>query len=225
MTVDLIKKIIRTKRKTLGLQIAPDASLIIRAPERASLETIRKVVSKKLPWILEKQRVVLETYRPSIKKEFVNCEGFLYLGEWYKLFIVKEASTPLVFNGKEFLLWDKYISVAKSLFILWYKTQALDIIGQRAKQYADNAGLRFNQITITDAMKRWGSCSSKGAINFSWRLIMAPVKVVDYVVVHELVHLKEHNHTKKFWQSVQLLIPHYQQAREWLRTNNNLLAF
>ena len=225
MTAGLIKKIIRSKRKTLGLQIMPDAGLIVRAPEKTSLETIQKVVHKKLPWILQKQRIVRETYKPPLKKEFVNGEGLLYLGELYKLFIVEQASVPLVFDCKEFLLCCKHLSEAHSLLVSWYRQEALTVISQRLKLYADNAGLKYNGIKITNAEKRWGSCSSKALMNFSWRLIMAPMKVVDYVVVHELVHLRERNHSKKFWQNVRLILPHYQEAKLWLSTNNHLLTF
>ena len=225
MTSDLVDKIIRSKRKTLGLHITPDAGLIIRAPEKTSIETINKVVNKKLPWILEKQRLARENYRAPVKKEFVTGEGFLYLGELYKLFIVEKANTPLSFDGKEFLLYKKHLSEAYSLFLSWYKQEAFTIINKRLNLYADSAGLKYGDVKITNAEKRLGSCSSKANMTFSWRLIMAPMKVVDYVVVHELVHLKEHNHSKKFWEYIRLMFPDYQDAKSWLKANSHLMTF
>lgn len=223
MTEGLIKKVIRSKRKTLALQVTPDASLIIRAPERTSLETIQKAVLKKLPWILEKQSLARATYRQPVEREFVNGEGFLYLGEWYKLYVVEGSGTPLVFNSKEFWLSKKYLSEARQRFEEWYKDEAFDVINRRAKRFAEVAGINYATITITSAKKRWGSCGPKGTLNFSWRLIMAPLSVIDYVIVHELVHFEERNHSTRFWQKVRVLLPHYQQARDWLQNNHYLL--
>lgn len=226
MTVDgPINKIIRSKRRTLELQIAPDATLIVRAPFKTPLEEIQKIVRGKLPWITEKQRQMKEKYRPPVKKEFTDGEEFLYLGERYKLSIVEKLHVPLEFNGKEFLLWRVYRSVARNRFLEWYKQKAMDVISRRVRYYADSADLRFNRIMITDANSRWGSCGSKDTLSFSWRLIMAPIGVIDYVVIHELTHLTERNHSKRFWRKVEALFPDYKQVHRWLRTNHHLLAF
>jgi predicted metal-dependent hydrolase len=224
MVQSLIKELIRSNRRTIALQVTSDASLIVRAPKRAPIEMIQKFVHEKLAWILEKQRIARQNYKPAVKKEFVNGEKFLYLGQWYKLSIVKEANKPLIFDGKEFLLWDKYLAEAHGRFVLWYRQQALAIISQRVKLYADSMGLKYSRLRITNAKKRWGSCNAKKALNFSWRLIMAPVEIIDYVAIHELVHLKERNHSKRYWQNVQLLFPEYKKAKSWLNTNNNLMT-
>ena len=218
MVEGLIKEIIRTKRRTIALQITPQAELIIRAPHKAPLETIHRFVREKMSWILEKQRFVRENYRPPVEKQFVEGESFLYLGQPYKLSIVKEANEPLVFNGKEFLLWEKYLPAADQVFAWWYKKEAYNVISQRVNFYANSNGLKYTSFKITSGRKRLGTCSSKGAINFSWRLMMTPMEVIDYVVVHELAHLREHNHSKRFWQNVQVFYPNYKQAKAWLKT-------
>jgi hypothetical protein len=225
MTEVLIHKIIRSRRKTLALQITADAALIVRAPERIALGTIHDVVRQKLPWILKKQRFMRETYRPPVKKEFVDGEDFLYLGEWYKLFIIKESAAPLSFNGKEFLLWEKHLAEAPAHFILWYRLKAREVISQRVRHYADGAHLKYNKIKISGARGRWGSCGPRGTLNFSWRLVMAPIRVVDYVVVHELAHLEVRNHSQKFWNKVKDIHPPYQEDRNWLKANERLLKF
>jgi predicted metal-dependent hydrolase len=79
-------------------------------------------------------------------------------------------------------------------------------------------------IRISDARRRWGSCTYNGGLNFSWRLIQAPLEIVDYVIVHELVHLRQHDHSKKFWDKVEALMPDYERRREWLRKNERLLS-
>jgi len=220
----LIDKIIRSKRKTLALQIEPDSKLIVRAPQMVSEEVIFRFVDKKRSWILDKQRVALEVYRPQIRKEFINGEGFLYLGEIYKLFLVDDDDEPLLFNGHEFKLSGQFTFKAKELFTAWYKREAYDVITKRVARYADMAELsNYRKISITDAKNRWGSCGHKGTLNFSWRLIMAPIKIVDYVVTHELAHLRERHHSQRFWNVVRSVMPDYKQHREWLRDNHRLL--
>ena len=213
--------VIRSNRRTLTLQIAPDASLIIRAPKRASAEYIRQTVQSKMPWILKRQRLARQSFRPPVK--YVDGEEFLYLGTLYKLLVVSDTNIPLVFNDKEFLLSESYLPKASQLFKAWYKKRALEIITNRIKPYVEMTGLKYNRISITSAKKRWGSCSLKGNINFSWRLVMTPLMVIDYVIVHELAHLEEHNHSSRFWNKVRVLFPNYLQAKQWLRDNRRLL--
>lgn len=205
------------------MEVTADASLIVRAPNRVSPEAIDTVVREKLPWILEKQRLARQRYQPPVKKEFIEGEGFLYLGESYKLVVVKDAQAPLVFNGKELLFPDQYRFQARDKFRTWYQEQALHVISRRVKLYADSAGLQYNRVSITDARTCWGSCGVKGTLNFTWRLIMAPLNVVDYVVAHELAHLEERNHSSRFWQKVGVIFPDYPPARKWLRVNHRLL--
>jgi len=215
-------EIIRSKRKTIALQITDDATLIVRAPFGVSEETIKRVVAKHIKWIEKKKKEILIRDPKFKPKEFVNGEGFLYLGRYYKLTIVKKQEQPLIFNNGFFLLRD-YQSVAKQLFIDWYKERAYEKISQRVEWYAKKRGFVFNKVNITNANRRWGSCSPKGNLNFSWRLIMAPLSVIDYVVVHELCHLEERNHSRMFWIKVKMLMPNYESLKEWLRTYDYLL--
>jgi len=218
-----IDKIIRTKRKTIALQITDDATLIVRAPFDVSEQTIKSVVNKHMNWIEKKKKNILVRDPKFVKKEFVNGEGFMYLGRYYKLSIVNKQKTPLVFNNNHFSLLRDYLPVAKELFINWYKERAYEKISERVEWYARKRGFIYNKINITNANQRWGSCSSKRNLNFSWRLIMAPLPVIDYVIVHELVHLEERNHTKFFWNKVKILIPDYEKYRDWLNKNGYLL--
>jgi len=218
-----IDKIIRTKRKTISLQITDDATLIVRAPFDVSEQTIKSVVNKHMNWIEKKKKNILVRDPKFVKKEFVNGEGFMYLGRYYKLNIVNKQKTPLVFNNNHFSLLRDYLPVARELFINWYKERAYEKISERVEWYARKRGFIYNKINITNANQRWGSCSSKRNLNFSWRLIMAPLPVIDYVIVHELVHLEERNHTKSFWNKVKILIPDYEKYRDWLNKNGYLL--
>jgi predicted metal-dependent hydrolase len=218
-----IDKIIRTKRKTIALQITDDGTLIVKAPFGVSEQTIKNVVIKHKDWIERKKKDILSRDPKFAEKEFVNGEGFLYLGKYYKLNIVNKQDAPLLFNNNYFYLLRDYLPVARDLFINWYKEKAYEKISERVEWYAKKRGFVYNKINITSANQRWGSCSSKGNLNFSWRLIMAPLPVIDYVVVHELVHLEERNHAKSFWSKVKMLMPEYEKHRDWLKRNGYLL--
>lgn len=217
-----IDKIIRSKRKTIALQLTDEATLIVRAPFEVSEETINKVVFKHQKWIEKKKNEVLSRDPKFAEKEFVNGEGFLYLGKSYKLYIVNKQDIPLKFDNGFFLLRD-YQPMARQLFIEWYKERAYEKISERVQWYARKRGFTYNKVSITDANIRWGSCSPKGNLNFSWRLIMAPLSLIDYVVVHELAHLEQKNHSKAFWNIVKMLLPDYEKSKDWLKNNGYLL--
>lgn len=218
-----ISKIIRTSRKTVALYIQKDGSLVVRAPFHIRNEEINQFVYKKRFWINQKRRLINERNRLRAQKEFVNGEGFLYLGEMYKLRIVNNDAPPLVFNG-EFLFSKRYLTNAREVFIQWYKERAKEKVTERVDLYTFRAEEKYNKINITNSQHRWGSCGSKGNLNFSWRLVMAPLKVIDYVVVHEITHLTEKNHAKKFWRKVKILSPDYELNRKWLKENEHLLV-
>ena len=217
-----IEKIIRSTRKTIALQITDDATLIVRVPYGISDEMIRKVILKHKKWIERKRREIETRRRRFSPKEFVNGEGFLYLGRYYRLEIVDGQKVALRFENGFYLSRDA-LSQAKECFIEWYKRAAYEKISERVRWHAGRTGFKYNRVNITSAQKRWGSCSSKGNLNFSWRLIMAPLPVIDYVVVHELVHLEVKNHTKAFWNKVKMLMPDYEKRADWLKQNGYLL--
>jgi len=217
-----IDKIIRSKRKTIALQITSDATLIVRAPELVTMEVIHKVIAKEEQWIRKKQEYIRHHLRRPPAKEFVNGEGFLFMGHDFKLHIIDNQKSPLYFDNA-FYLSRKYLPVAKEIFTNWYKAQAKEKIAERVHWYAAKAGLKFEQINITNARKRWGSCSHNGNLSFSWRLIMVPLQAIDYVVVHELAHLEERNHSNQFWNKVKVMLTNYEKYREWFKENERNL--
>jgi len=218
-----IHKIIRTKRRrTIALIIGPDATLTVRAPIRTPVEYIEQLVSKKISWIKRKMREV--RLRPTFPgKEFVTGESFLFLGRPYKLSFLKNTQTPLDFHGGFVIAQDSQPR-AKQLLIDWYKKQAREKIAERVEWFSRTLGSKYRTVNITAAKKRWGSCSANGSLNFSWRLIMAPLSIVDYVVVHELAHLEEKNHSKKFWNKIRTVFPDYKDRIKWLKENELLMS-
>jgi predicted metal-dependent hydrolase len=218
-----IKKIIRSSRKTIALVVTPEADLIVRAPHRAPLDSIERFVEEQSRWIRRKQAAVKEKQESMVPKKFASGEELSYLGTYYPLVIVENGTSPLVFDGT-FRLSRLHVDKAPEIFTNWYREAARMVIGERVDHYAAQSGLQYNQIKINGARTRWGSCSAKGNLNFSWRLIMAPLKIIDYVVAHELAHLAEKNHSQRFWQAVKRMDPGYQQDRRWLKDHGHLLT-
>lgn len=216
-----VDQIIRSKRKTLALIVKADGSLIVRAPLKTSEKAIREFIENQAQWIEKKQAEALAT-PPLSPRQYIPSETFLYLGSAYPLEIVKGQKKPLLLEEK-FKLAESVQGNAKLIFERWYREQAKQILNERANLYAGQYGFQYKKIGISSARTRWGSCSPKGSLNFSWRLILAPMEVVDYVVVHELVHTVFHNHSRRFWKRVEKITPDYKERRKWLRKNGQEL--
>lgn len=209
-----IDRLIRSRRRTVAIEIAEDGRLIVRAPHYAGLAYLERVVRDKALWIEAGQRAarrrVLETPRP----RFAAGESFLYLGGRYPLSIVPDAAVPLVFSGV-FSLAANHTHHPRQVFIGWYRRQAHAKLGERLGHFSRLSGLAFARYRVTDAERRWGSCC-RGNLAFAWRLIMAPPDVIDYVVVHELAHTAEPNHSRRFWARVEAIFPDFRTSRQWL---------
>jgi len=172
---------------------------------------------------MKHQGIAQKQVRAGKPKEFVNGEEFLYLGDSYRLVVVENQASPLLFD-KAFFLSQEYLNRAGSIFLDWYKAQARSKITERVNLYLTQTDLKYNRLGITKARKRWGSCGRNNNLNFSWRLIMAPLRIIDYVVAHEVAHLEHKNHSRRFWNKVSALFPDYKQSRKWLRENDHLLT-
>ena len=218
-----IDQIIRTKRKSIALIVEPDGRLVVRAPMRISDVDIKHLVKQKERWIREKQKQVKDKSTQSKPKIYMDGEEFLYLGKSNKLKIVADLNPALVLSRK-FYLSRRALPKAESVFIEWYRERARAVISERVKLYAARHGFKYRKIRITSARTRWGSCSSMGNLNFTWRLVMATLEVIDYVVVHELTHLRVKNHSKEFWNQVERIMPDYKQRLRWLKENGQKLT-
>lgn len=219
-----IDKIVRTKRKSIALIVNNEAQLIIRSPINATTEYIEKVVHEKSNWIKEKQELIKRRNRNYKPKEYVNGEGFLVLGESYRLKIISDDERDITIDGIQLLFPKRYLHNAEKNMLNWYKRQAREFIRRRVKRYSELLGIKYNAVKITDARKRWGSCSTKGNLNFSWRLYMAPIRVIDYVVVHEFIHVEIPNHSKEYWNKVRTVMPDYKKHKQWLNDNQKLMS-
>lgn len=218
-----IDQLIRSKRKTVGLYIGSDGRLIVRAPLRAPRILIDAFVHEKEPWILEKQALARQMAERNRPRQFVEGESFLYLGQAYPLKIVDHQPKPLIYNAG-FHLRQADQPRANAVFETWYRGQARQLIGERVAGYAQNHGFQYKKIRIGGARTRWGSCSSSGTLSFTWRLVMAPLEMIDYVVVHELVHTRIRNHSSAYWEALAVIMPDYKPRRDWFHENGHTLS-
>jgi predicted metal-dependent hydrolase len=219
MTVD---QLIRSKRKTITIIIQRDGKVIVRAPLRAPERLIRQFVESKAGWINAKKAQMAQ--QPPLKaRQFKAGEKFLFLGQDYTLSVVSGQKAALKFE-QGFFLNEKALPGALLVFEKWYKAAALQVLTERVNALAAQHGFRYEKIRITSARTRWGSCSAQGTLSFTWRLALAPLEVVDYVVVHELVHLKVKNHSAQFWAALAALMPDYKRRVAWLKANGKFLT-
>ena len=218
----LVDQLIRSRRRTISIIVKPDGQVIVRAPLKAPEGLIRQFVESKSGWINEKKAAAAQHVHLTVR-QFEGGEKFLLLGREYALRVVESQKAALTFKD-EFILHQKAQPKAKIAFEKWYKAQALAILSERTQFYAAKFGLHYEKLRITSARTRWGSCSSRGTLSFTWRLVMAPLDVVDYVVIHELAHLKVKNHSAVFWAEVQKMLPDYKRHVAWLRKNGKFLS-
>ncbi len=213
-----INKIIRSKRKTIALVIQPNGELLVRAPQRATKKQINEMVDEHVDWIVKKQAKARAAQKANAPRQFIEGEKFPFLGAFYSLQLVKNDQPRLDLNG-DFQLAQSELGQAEQIFEQWYQGQARQVFMDRVEFYAGEYGFDYTKLRLSSARTRWGSCSSKGTLSLTWRLVMAPLKIVDYVVVHELSHLREHNHSSKFWAQVGAILPDYKTRRKWLKEN------
>ena len=220
-----IHKIIRSKRKSIALVVQPDGKLIVRAPKRATRKEINLLIKKHTVWIKKKQSTAFSEAESFSPRNFIDGEMFFFLGESYSLQILETEKPKLALQGEYFQLAKSALPQAEQHFEKWYKKEARKIFTERIEFYAKEYGFEYEKLKLSSARTRWGSCSLKGNINLTWRLIMAPIKIIDYVIVHELSHLREHNHSKAFWKQVEAILPDYKSRRKWLKIKGRKLHF
>lgn len=218
----------RSERSSLGITVERDGAVTINAPLRADLEAIKRFVFNKSLWVHQKLSYKKETNREKIRRDFVSGQGFLYLGKSYRLKLVKnrtgafgqeDHSIPLRFHNGYFELLEREKESAKNLFIQWYKKQTEQQLRVRLPRYVNRIGVEVKDFRVSDLGNRWASCGRRGTLHFSWRIVMAPIQVFDYILVHEMAHLIERGHTKKYWSIVSRVIPDYEELKTWLQVH------
>jgi len=212
------------RRKKLSITVERDRSVVVKAPTGTPPETIQKVVESRKQWLYEKIHHQ-QKYRPPLHppgKELVNGESLLYLGHSYPLELVDSVEDIALIENR-FLVPAHQTHKRGSVFRQWYIQQAQTIILPRVQHYAERLGVSFSQAKITDSQYRWGSCTTTNNVTLNWRLIKAPMFVINYVVIHELAHFLEPNHTPRFWGIIRSQIANMEKAKHWLKVHGHML--
>jgi len=210
-----VDRIIRSKRRTVALIVESDGSVTVRAPMRLPEKAIREFVEKHVDWV-EKKKTEMRAVIPAPSKQYQPGETFLYLGKEYALEVVADQHKKLIL-GDRFKIAESALKNAELVFQNWYRQQAKQWIVERTKHLAVSHQLHYEKIRITSARTRWGSCSSRNTLSFSWRLMLTAPEVIEYVIIHELAHTVHHNHSKRFWNLVEKLLPDNQKLRKRLK--------
>ncbi|MBI5359399.1 MAG: M48 family metallopeptidase [Planctomycetes bacterium] len=217
------------RRRTVSLFVDPYEGVFLRAPMKPSLKTLAGLVHAKAVWILDKQRRINEILEHLTKREFVTGESFLYMGRQLRLKVLHSTRSGSIGNGNpEIIVREGRFLVktnghkdkageTRDMLTRWYKKHAKIILQKRTDIYSEKLKIAAQGIILANQTKRWGSCNGKGQIRFNWRIIMAPMSLMDYVVAHELCHLKHIDHSDNFWRLLGNIMPDYENRRERLR--------
>lgn len=215
-----ITEVIRTSRhKTADIRVEEGVVSIV-VPAGLDRERIIQMLADKRQWI--KNKIYLhQDAMPVSNKEYVSGESFTYLGRNYRLKVNSGHFTPVKLVQGRLVVTVPHGTelphMIRNALIRWYKHHAELKLQEKTKRYAAIIGVEPAGVGIKSFKSRWGSCSTKGKIDFNWRIIMAPNRMVDYVVVHELCHLKQHDHSPKFWKDVERVLPDYAESKAWLK--------
>jgi predicted metal-dependent hydrolase len=215
------------RRKTISILVDRGGQLVISAPEECSQAVLLSAIQNKKQWIytqlMDKEKIQIHT---PIFKEYVSGEGFFYLGKSYRLQVIEpipnQACTPILqlFHGQFLLRKDERYN-GREHFVSWYTSHCRLWLIEHLPRLAHRIGVEPPALQVMNLGYRWGSCSTS-QVSFHWRVIMLPLPVIEYVVVHELVHILEPNHSAKFWQLIERILPEWQEKKLWLAENGNV---
>ena len=207
----------RRQRRTVGLKITK-TGLVIHAPKRISQYQLDDIILQKADWVLRKLAAATANKVPEI--QWQHGEQLLYLGSPLTLTLEQNPRSKAVEYepGVLQLAMPKHEpSLIERKVVQWYKKQAIPDFRRRLEIFSSKLGVQFSSLTLSNAASRWGTCNSKKEIRLNWRLLQAPPHLINYVVCHELAHIKEMNHSAKFWATVASIYPDYKAAEKELK--------
>ncbi len=221
---ELIDEIKYSQRKTLAIEVRAGGVVIVRAPKGTGKSRIAGFVREKSEWIRQAKARMAEVPALTAQQQFHPGAQIVYLGQLWQLRHCEQVEKGLAFaEGDGFLLQKNRLDEAAELLKGFYRIQTRRLTSDYIDRHAPRWALTVSSLRITSAQTRWGSCSAKNGLNFSYRLAMLPLDVIEYVVVHELAHTRHHNHSAAFWSFVAQMLPGYQQKRDWLKRNSRQL--
>ena len=214
--------LIRTNRRSLSLSISKNGELVVRAPRKLSMQYILTFINEKEKGINQKRKEIVDCSVSN--KQYLNYEYFLFCGKRYKR-VEQRGLKKIELTENEFVV--PVCGDESKLLILvanWYIAQSKDILKSRVEYFASLMQLDYNKIVIMNNKRRWGACSQNGVLKFNFRLSMLPHKVIDYIVIHELTHLIEFNHSLNFYKIIESIMPDYKKQKEELKKYDFVLT-
>lgn len=211
-------ELIRTRRKSIAIVVDGKGRCSVRAPLQARLSDIERFVNEKTAWIVQKQQLCAVKMQAQ-QLELTDGKRLQVLDANYTL---RLAAVRQVSVQDDVLLWSA--AGPQKAIGKWLRRRLYNL-PERVLCYAALMGVRYDQVKLSSAAKRWGSCSIQGNLNFAWRLVFYPLAVLDYVVVHELSHIGNMNHSRRFWQRVASVLPDYQARQRYLKQNSYILQW
>jgi predicted metal-dependent hydrolase len=210
------------ERQTTDIVIERDGMVRVRPPLQMTPEQVDETVFSKRMWIYRNLAEWHDLNATRVVREWVNGESFLYLGSSYRLSLVNEQDEVLKLKDGRFQLLRTVMEgggrdAAQQAFEQFYKDKGLPRIQQRVAHFTPKVGVMAGNVQVKELGYRWASCSPNGNLEFHWKCLMAPLTVIDYIVVHELCHLRHRDHTDAFWNEVDKVLPDYRERKEWLR--------
>lgn len=222
-----------SRKKTVTIAVDPVQGILVTSPRQAELAQVQKIILRKRAWIVGKLQAIEDLNGQARNHEFVNGESFSYLGRNHRLRVLARQGAPThvrAMRGRFEVLIDSRLSPDRVEAIRdglqhWYRAHAATRIAERIAKLAPRLGLQVPSVLIRDQQKRWASCDRRGRLRFNWRIIMAPMSLVDYVVAHELCHLVCPDHSPAFWKLLRRVMPDYQQRQEKLKKDGQGFHF
>ena len=204
------------RRKTMQITVERSGDLVLSAPPHVDEAALRAFVQEKRFWIYTKLAEKDRLQRPVARREFVDGEGFLYLGGSHRLKLVAEQDVPLKLTSGRFCLRRDALPAARDHFIRWYSERARVWLSSRVADYQVRMEVAPAGVKVQDLGYRWGSCGKGGWLYFHWKTILLPARIAEYVTVHEIAHLHEQHHTPAFWQRVERAMSDFERRKSWL---------
>lgn len=221
--------IVRSRRRSISIEVQ-SARVVVRAPQRIAESVLHEFLHEKNLWVQEKIREQQQVLAAIPQHTYVAGSTLPYLGKEITLVLGTGSEARVVLHEQQLhvlLSRRRRMSAPEQTRRLvqgWYQQQALRLLTDKTTQLAESMGLQHTGVSIRATRTKWGHCTSRGAIQYNWQIILAPESIVDYLVAHEVSHLRHHNHSRAFWQLVESVCPDYVQCRRWLRAHGQQLV-
>jgi predicted metal-dependent hydrolase len=226
LTVEVRRSV---RRLSVDLTIDRGGGVVVSVPDHLKETEIARIVREKETWIYTALGRKEATHKGPPPKEYVSGEGMYYLGRKYRLKLVpgepgRNGDCGLVLRDDRFYLPLALAAKGREIFVKWYSDRAGEWMGRRVAALKGRVAAEPKSIAIRDLGFRWGSCTHTGRVLFHWRTVLLPPERIDYLVMHELVHIHEHNHGSSFYERLRRASPDYKQHEDWFRRNGDLYS-